>query len=253
MKPRGAAMVREVIASESRDMQTRAYKRLRPYLSGALSRLRRAYPTFQTVVFNAERTDFALVFGDGMRTSEAPKAFDGLRMACVALARFSEIEWLTAADALWQCRQGTPQPAVVIEQYRHIESADWQFWMRRPLCDARYYMRQEVYFRTAHSSHRPGYGKRIVTENGVVVDEWVDPVEALIVRVLREKGAPISLDPLCAALSAIVGCSAHGFYIWDVLRACEHLVQKGTLRRINPRSSENDARFVLCAQAKEQG
>lgn len=244
MKSRGAAMVLEVIASESREMQARTYKRLRPYLAGALSRLRRAHPAFQTVVFNAERADFALVFGDGTRTSEAPKAFDGIKTACKSLSRFSEIERLTAADGLWQCLPGTPQPATVVEQFRHIESADWQFWMRRSLRDARYYMRQDIYFRTVHGSHRPGYGKRIVTEDGVVVDEWVDPVEAMIARVLREKGNPVSLEPLCDAMNAIAGYR-DGFFLWDVLRACEHLVQKGMLRRINPKSSEGDARFVL--------
>ncbi len=37
------------------------------------------------------------------------------------------------------------------------------------------------------------------------------------------------------------------FYLWDVLKACQHLAAKGTLRRVNPRSSEGDARFVLAA------
>ena len=134
---RGAAKVREVLAEEQREMQARAYKRVRPYLAGALHRLRRAHPGFQTVVFDADKAAFSLVFGDGTQPHEAPRAFGGLKAVCADLARLSEIEHLTAADALWQVLQGTPQPTDVIEQYRHIESEGWNFWMRRSLNNAR--------------------------------------------------------------------------------------------------------------------
>ena len=71
---RGAANVRAAIADEHRSMQSRAYKRVRPYLAGAMSRLRRAHPAFQTVVFDAEKAGFAFVFGDGTRPREAPSS-----------------------------------------------------------------------------------------------------------------------------------------------------------------------------------
>ena len=246
---RGAAMVRATIADEHREMQVRAYKRIRPYLAGAMSRLRRAYPAFQTVVFNANKAKFSLIFGDGTQPHEAPKVFGGLTEACEDLARLPDIEWLTAADPLWQVRPGTPQPAAVVEQYCHVQDEDWHFWTRRALNDARYYMRQEIYSRTVYGSHRPGCGKRIVSEEGAVVDEWIEPVEPLILRVLRERGAPTSLDTLCDAMNALA-MSAHpefrdGYYLWDVLRACERLRAKGALRRVNPKASEGDARFVL--------
>lgn len=241
---RGAAKVREVIADERREMQARAYKRIRPYLAGAMSRMRRTHPGFLTVVFSAEHSAFAFVFGDGTRSGEAPKAFAGFKTACEDLARLSEIEHLTATDALWQVLQGTPQPESVIEQYRHVQDDDWHFWARRPLREARFYMRRDMYSRTVYGSHRPGYGKRIVGENGAVIDEWIDPVEAMILRVLREKGAPVNLDPMCDAMNAIAGFR-DGYYLWDVLRACEHLRQKGALRRVNPRSSDGGARFAL--------
>lgn len=246
-KARGAAKVHEILADEHRAMQARAYKRIRPYLAGALRRLRRAYPAFQTVVFNADKAGFALVFGDGTQPREAPRAFSGFKAACEDLARLSEIEWLTAADPLWQVVQGTPQPARVVEQYRHIDVDDgeWKFWMRRGLCEARYYMRQDIYSRTVYGSHRPGYGMRVVSEDGAVVDEWVDPIEPMILRVLRERGAPISLEPLCQRMATISGHHQDSYYLWDVLHACERLRQRGALRRVNPRSSEGDARFVL--------
>lgn len=248
MKVRGAAMVREVLADEHREMQARTYKRIRPYLAGAMSRLRRAHPAFQTVVFCAKDAGFAFVFGDGTRPHEAPKAFGGLAAACAELARLSEIEWLTAADQLWQVLHGTPQPALVVEQYRHIEDTDWHFWMRRPLRDARYYMRQAIYSRTVYGSHRPRHGKRIVGDNGVVIDEWIDPVEPSILRVLRERSAPVSLEALVFALNTISGFT-DGHYIWDVLHACESLQQRGVLQRTNPRSAEGDARFLLVKEA----
>lgn len=131
MMARGAAKVREVLADERREMQVRAYKRLRPYLAGALYRLRRVHPAFQTVVFNAEKAAFALVFGDGTQPREAPRAFGGLKEACEDLAQLSEIEWLTAGDSLWQVRPGTPQPALVVEQYRYVQDQEWKLWMRR--------------------------------------------------------------------------------------------------------------------------
>lgn len=131
VKVRGAARVREILAEEHREMQSRAYKRVRPYVAGALSRLRRAYPAFQTVVFNAETARFAFVFWDGTRPDEAPKAFCGLAAACEDLAHLSEIEWLTAGDSIWQVLPGTPQPALVVEQYRHVQDEDWKLWMDR--------------------------------------------------------------------------------------------------------------------------
>lgn len=244
-KVRGVAMVREVLAAEHREMQARAYQRLRPCLSGAMRRLRRAYPAFSTVVFCAKKAAFALVFSDATRPHEAPAAFRGLAAACGDLARMSEIEWLTAGDPLWQIVRSTPQPATVIEQYRHIENKDWQFWMRRPLNEARYYMRQDVYSRTIYGSHRPGYGKRIVTERGEVVDEWVEPVEPMILRVLRERGAPVDLDSLCRTMESIAGFAHGAYYYWDVLTACERMRERGMLRRCNPKSSEGDAKFAL--------
>ena len=245
IKARGAAKVREVIADEHRAMQTRAYKRIRPYLAAAMSRLRRATPAFQTVVFCAKDARFSLVFGDGTQPHEAPTAFAGLKEACEELARFPEIDWLTAADPLWQVLQGTPQPEQVIEQYRYIESKDWCPWAASTLRNARYYMRQDIYFRTVYGSHRSGYGKRIVDKDGTTIDEWVDPVMPLILRVLRERGAPISLDPLCDILAALAGFKCGSFYYWDVLHACEDLRQRGALRRVNPKASEIDARYVL--------
>ena len=252
VKVRGAAKVREVIAEEHREMQGRAYKRLRPYLAGAMSRLRRVHPAFQTVVFGAKDAKFSLVFGDGSQPSEAPKAFAGLRSACDELAKLSEIEWLTAGDPLWQILQGTPQPENVIEQYRHVKSKDWVFWTNRTLSNARYYMRQAIYSRSVYGSHRAGYGKRIVDAAGVMIDEWVDPVRPLILRVLRERGAPVSLEPLCDTMREIAGFSRHSYYLWDVLRACEDLSQRGAIRRVNPKSSEGDARYVL-AKARAAG
>ena len=250
---RGAAKVRKVLADEHREMQTRVYQRLRPYLTGAMSRLRRAYPAFQTVVFYAKESGFALVFGDGTRPNEAPKAFAGLKSVCEDLARLSEIEHLTASDALWQVCLGTPQPENVVTQYRYVENEDWQFWMRRALNDARFYMRQDIYKRTVYGAHRPGYGCRIVSEAGVVIDEWVDPVEAMIRRVLLEKGAPESLEPLCDAMDKIAGFR-DGYYLWDVLKVCERMRQRGELRRVNPRTSDCDARYVLRApSAPEKG
>ncbi len=243
-KTRGAAKVRDVIADEHRTMQTRAYDRIRPYLSGALRHLRRSYPAFQTVVFDAERTGFAFVFGDGTRHHEAPAAFDSFREACEELARFAEIEWLTADDPIWQSCRGTPQPMHVIEQYRHVHDIDWRFWMRRTLRDARYYMRQDMYRRMVYGSHRPGYGKRITTEDGATIDEWVDPIEPLIERVLREHG-PLSMEPLQERICAITKQKAIAFYVWDVLCACECLCKRGVLRRTNPNSSEIDAKFSI--------
>jgi hypothetical protein len=225
-------------------MQARAYKRVRPYLSGAMSRLRRSYPSFQTVVFCAKKAKFSLVFGDGTQPHEAPKAFAGLTAACEELAKLSEIEWLTADDPLWQVLHGTPQPAQVIEQYRYIESKDWRFWTRRSLRDARYYMRQDIYSRTVYGSHRPGCGKRITDEAGVTIDEWVEPVESLILRVLREAGAPVSLEPLCDTMGALAGFGRRGYYIWDVLHACEHLQSRGMVRRLNPKAQTGE-RFAL--------
>lgn len=249
-KVRGAAKVHAVLAEEHREMQARIYKRVRPYLAGALSRLRRAFRAFQTVVFSADDASFAIVFGDGMRPREAPKAFGGLAAACEDLAPLSEIEWLTAGDSIWQVLSGTPQPDLVVEQYRHVQDKDWKFWARRSLCDARYYMRRDIYSRTVYGSHRPGYGKRIVGEDGAIVDEWIDPIEPSILRVLRESDRPVALESLCHAMNTISGFhDAH--YIWDVLHACEHLRQKGALRRTNPRSSEGDARFWLRAHLKE--
>lgn len=249
---RGAAMVREVIAEEHLKMQGRAYRRVRPYLARAMSRLRRAYPGFQTVVFDAKKAGFVLVFGDGTQQHEAPKAFAGLRAACEDLTHLSEIEWLTAGDPLWQVRQDGEAPApstIVVQQYRYVEhGVAWQFWTRRPLREARYYVRQDIFSRVSYGAQRPGFGKRIVTEGGALVDEWVDPVEAMILRALSEKGAPTSLEPLCDAMNQIAGYD-DGFYIWDVLRVCERLAKSGALRRVNPRSSEGDARFVAAAKA----
>lgn len=241
---RGVAMVRAALGEEDREMQSRVYARVRPYLAGTMRRLRHAYQSFQTVVFDTRTGRFAFVSSDGTQHREAPKAFRGLAEVCEELARFSEIEWLTAADPLWQVMRATPQPAVVIEQYRHIQDADWQFWMRRPLREARYYMRQDIYSRTVHGSHGPGYGKRIVGENGAVVDEWIDPVEEMIRRALRENGKAVALDGLCAAMNKIAGYR-NGYYIWDVRRACDGLRQRGYLRRVNPKSSDVDARFSL--------
>lgn len=242
-KMRGAAKVHAIIADEHREMQARAYKRARPYMAGALSRLRRAHRWFQTVVFNASDASFAVVFGDGTRPTETPRAFGGLA-ACEDLAPLSEIERLTAADPLWQVLRCTPQPALVIEQYRHVQDKEWRFWMHRSLRDARYYMRRDIYSRTVHGSHRPGYGKRIVGEDVAVVDEWVDPVEPLILRVL--KSGPLDLDSLCEKMNALSGFH-DGHYIWDVLYACEQLQQQGALRRMNPMSSPEEARFALRA------
>lgn len=253
---RGVAKVREVLADERREMQARVYKRIRPYLAGTMFRLRRAHPAFSTVVFNAkpeaEKAGFALVFGDGTRPHEAPKAFGGLQAACEDLSCLSEIEWLTAGDALWQVRRGTSQPALVVEQYRHVQDDEgWHFWMRRSLRDARYYMRRDIYSRTVYGSHRPGYGKRIVDDAGTVVDEWVDPIEPMVLRVLRAKGSPVSLEPLCDAMNAIAGFR-DSFYIWDVLYACGRLARRGAMRRVNPKASEGDARFALVtAQGRE--
>lgn len=244
IKARGAAKVREVIADEHREMQARAYKRLRPYLASAMSRLRRLHPAFQTVVFCADKAKFSLVFGDGTQPREAPKAFGGLMSACEELARFPEIDWLTAADPLWQVLQGTPQPATVIDQYRHVKDTDWQFWARCTLNHARYYMRQDIYSRTVYGSHRPGDGRRISDEAGVTIDEWVDPVRPLILRVLQERTAPASIESLENAMITISGFRG-GYYIWDVLHACEDLRQRGALRRVNPKASEIDARYAL--------
>lgn len=243
-KVRGAAMVRAVLADERRAMQTRAYKRIRPYLAGAVARLRHVHRGFRTVVFNAEKAAFTLVFDDGTQPREAPKAFGGLVAACEDLARLSEIEWITAADRLWQVHPGPPQAGLVVEQYRHVQDTEWHFWMRRSLDEARYYMRRDVYSRTVYGSHRPGYGKRIVGANGVPIDVWIDPVERMITRVLREIGKPVNLDRLCAAMNGIAGFR-DGYYLWDVLHACEHLGRQGVVRRVNPKSSEGDARFAL--------
>lgn len=244
-KARGAAKVRAILADEQRAMQARAYKRLRPYLASAMSRLRRVHPAFQTVVFCAKDAGFAFVFGDGTQPREAPKAFGGLKEACEDLAQLSEIEWLTAADPLWQVLTGTPQPALVVEQCRYVQDKDWTFWMRRSLRDARYYMRQAIYSRTVHGSHRPGYGTRIVADNGVLIDEWVDPIEQMIARVLRESGKPASLDRMRDEMKKISGFR-DGYYIWDVLHACKQLRQRGVLRRVNPMSDDGHARFGLC-------
>ncbi|RTL06391.1 hypothetical protein EKK58_05420 [Candidatus Dependentiae bacterium] len=245
-KARGVAKVRDIIAHEEREMQTRAYGRIRPYLVDSLRRLRHAYPAFQTVVFNAEKADFAIIFGDGTRHHEAPKAFDNIMSNCKTLARFSEIEWLTADDAVWQVRRGTPQPERVVEQYRYVHDDAWHFWMRRTLRDARYYMRRDIYSRMVFGAHRPGYGKRITDESGITVDEWIDPVEPMIVRVLRELG-PTSLEPLVRKLSVVSGFGDgyHAYYIWDVLQACERLEQQKVLRRLNRKSSEVDAKFAI--------
>jgi len=248
VKVRGVALVRAVLAEEQRAMQMRAYKRIRPYLAGAMARLRRAHPGFLTVVFNAEKAAFAFVFGDGTQPREAPKAFSGLAGACDDLARLSEIEWITAADRLWQVHPGPPQTGLVVEQYRHVQDKDWHFWMRRSLPEARYYMRQDIYSRTVYGSHRPGYGKRIVGDNGVEIDVWIDPVERMITRVLQERGKPVDLDRLCAEMNRIAGFR-DGYYLWDVLHACEHLGRQGVLRRVNPTSSEGDARFALAHPA----
>lgn len=106
-------------------------------------------------------------------------------------------------------------------------------------------MRRDIYARTVYGSHRPGYGKRIVDEDGVAIDEWIDPVEPMILRVLREIGRPFGLEPLCRKMDAIAGFR-DGYYIWDVLHACERMQQRGALRRTNPMSSDGDARFGLC-------
>lgn len=249
-KVRGAKMVRAILADEHTQMQGRAYRRIRHYLVGALYRLRTAYPGFKTVVFNAERAGFAFVFVDGTRHHEAPKAFRGLHAVCEDLARMPEIEALTAADALWQLKHGTPQPEFVIEQYRHVQDKDWNFWMRCSLADARYSMRQTIYSRTVYGSHRPGHGKRIVGEDGVVVDEWTDPIDVMILRVLNELGAPIGLESLEDALNKMARFDHQAHYIWDVLHACNRLVERRMLRRINPRSSEIAARFALRGSVK---
>jgi hypothetical protein len=256
---RGAARVREVLAEEHLKMQRRAYRKVRPYLATAMRRLRCTYPAFQTVVFNADKARAVLVFGDGTQPREAPKAFTGLRAACEDLTHLSEIEWLTAGDALWQVRQNGAAPRaseVVIQQYRYVENGErWQFWGRRPLREVRYYVRQDIFSRSFYGSHRAGFGNRIVTESGAVVDEWVDPLEAMILRAFREKGAPISLDPLCSAMAKIASHEGRFpdddscFYIWDVLKGCQNLMQKGALRQINPKASEGDARFVLAMEA----
>lgn len=244
-KMRGITMVRQVLAAEHREMQARAYGRLRPYLSGALRRLRHAYPSFSTVVFCAQKAAFVFVFSDATRSHEAPASFGGLAAACEELARMTEIEWLTARDPLWRFVRAAPEPQTVIEQYRHIEDTDWQLWTRRPLDEGRYYMRKDVYSRTAHGSHCAGYGKRLVTEDGAVVDEWVDPVEPMILRVLRERGKPTCLDTICRTAESIAGFGHGAYYCWDVLRACVRLCEAGTLWRTNPRSSDGDARFAL--------
>lgn len=244
IKVRGVAMVRDVLAAEHREMQTRVYRRLRPYLASAMRRLRRSHPAFQTVTFEARTAGFTLVFGDGTQPREAPKAFGGLAAACGDLAKFSEIEWITASDPLWRVLRDTPTPSEAVDQYRHIESADWCFWMRRPLRDALYYMRQDIYSRTVYGSHRPGYGKRILGDGGEVIDEWTDPVKPLILRVLRGHGKAIDLGDLCRALATISGWR-DGHYIWDVLKACEQLREKRALRRLNPKASEINARFAL--------
>lgn len=247
-KLRGAAKVRDIIADEHRAMQTRAYERMRPYLAGALRHMRRTHPAFQTVVFDADRANFAFLFGDGTRPHEAPAAFDSFGEACEELAKFTEIEWITADDPIWQLCRGTLQPTNVIEQYRHVQHIEWQFWMRRTLRDARYYMRQDMFRRMFFGSHRPGYGKRIVAEDGTTIDEWIDPIEPLIVRVLREYGA-LTMEPLQERICAITKQGPIAFYVWDVLRACENLSNRGVLRRTNPKSSEIDAKFSFRSRA----
>jgi hypothetical protein len=249
---RGAAAVREAMAEEHLKMQRRAYRRVRPYLVGALTRLRRAYPGFQTVVFGAEKAAFVLVFGDGTFHHEAPKAFAGLKSACEDLARLSEIEWLTASDPIWQVRQDGQvlKPSeIVVQQYHYIEKDGWTFWMRRPLREARYYIRQAIFSRVFYGAQRAGFGKRIVTEGGAVIDEWVDPLETTVLRVFRERGVPISLYPLCSVLHKTAkhnrGTDDSDFYIWDVQKACKRLVVAGSLRQINPKASEGSERFVL--------
>lgn len=251
MKLRGVAKVRDDIAYEHKQMQVRAYERIRPYLAGALGRLRTAYPAFKTVVFRAEKpgdTDnvknakFVFVFDDGTRSHEAPKSFDGFHDACEELSRFSDIETFTAGDSLWQCVQGTPQPDVVVSQYRHIESKDWCRWNQHDLNNARLYMRKEIFSRMAYGSHRPGYGKRLVTADGVVVDEWVDPVKALVLRVLQE--CPMNVDTIIAKMVAITGMSSHSHYYWDVMRACEQMVEHRILWRTRHKSVY-DAKFAI--------
>lgn len=244
MKSRGAVLVHETIGEEHHEMQSRVYARVRPYLAGAMRRLRRTHPSFQTVVFEAERGGFALIFGDGRRPNEAPSAFGGLAAACAELAALNQIEWLTATDPLWQVLQGTPQPEQVIDQYRHVEDLDWKFWMNRALTDARFYMRKAIYSRTVYGSHRPGYGVRITDMNGVAIDEWVDPIEPMILRVLRESGKAVPLKAMCDTLDNLSGFTG-GYYCWDVLAVCGRLKKRGVLRRDNPRSSEFDARFSL--------
>ncbi|HZL92377.1 MAG TPA: hypothetical protein VFB99_01995 [Vicinamibacterales bacterium] len=246
MMVRGATKVRAILAEEHCAMQARAYRRVRTYLADAMSRLHRAHPAFQTVVFRAEDAGFAFVFGDGTRPHEAPKAFCGLAAACKELAGLSEVERLTAEDPIWQVLRGTPQPEFVVEQYRAIQGP-WLFWARRSICEARYYMRRDIYSRTVHGSHRPGFGKRLVSDDGAVVDEWIDPIEPMILRALR--AGPADLDSLCCAMNTLSGFhDAH--YIWDVLHACEQLRQRGMLRRMNPRSSDGDARFALRTEAR---
>lgn len=247
-KLRGAAKVRDIIADERRAMQSRAYERMRPYLVGALRHLRRTHPAFQTVVFDADHAKLAFLFGDGTRPHEAPAAFDSFREACEELSLFSEIEWITADDPIWQICRGTSQPTHVIEQYRYVQYIDWQFWMRRTLRDARYYMRKDMFCRMVFGAHRPGYGKRIVAEDGATVDEWIDPLEPLIVRVLRESGA-LSMEPLQERICAITRQGPIAFYVWDVLGACECLCKRGVLRRTNPKSSEIDAKFSIRCRA----
>jgi hypothetical protein len=244
---RGVAKVQSIILDEHHDMQARAYARLRPYLAGALGRLRRAHPAFKTVVFNAKEAKFSLVFGDGTQPREAPKAFAGLSSACVELAKFPEIEWITAGDSLWQVLQGTPQPSYVIEQYC-LRDALWHTGQRRQLRAARYYMREDIYSITVYGSHSPGYGKRIVSEDrGTTIDEWIDPIEPMILRVMREAAGPVTLEPMCTKMNAISGWR-DGYYIWDVLHVCKRLQHRGILHRINPRAQTGE-RFVLTKKA----
>ncbi len=236
---RGIVKVREILVDEHREMQSRVYRRIRPYLAGTMYRLRRNYPAFLTTVFNAEKTGFAFIFNDGTQTREAPKAFECLSATCKELVQLSEIEWLAADDSLWQVKHNASQPKLVREQYRHIQDKDWRILAPCPvsLRNARYYMRQEIYSRTVYGSHRPGYGRRLVDVSGVVIDEWVDPIELMILRALHEKKEPVDLAPLCDAMNKITGFR-DGYYTWDVLHACARMVCKGTLQRIN------DTRFA---------
>jgi hypothetical protein len=250
-KPRGAAMVRAIIEEERDEMESRVYVRARPYLVGALRRLRQMYPNFKTVVFRpaghrsekALVTPCVLVFDNATRHKEAPSAFRGLLAACGDLAQLRQIETLTARDAIWQCRQRTPQPTIATTQYRSARN-DWKIWITHSLSDARRYMRQDMYSRAVYGSHSPGYGKRIVDESGAVIDEWTDPAEAMIVRSLREVGGAGTVTIMEARMNEICGFR-DGFYFWDLLRICDNMQASGVIRRVNPKASECNAKFAL--------